>query len=83
MRWKVGSKLVGGAVFYPPTNINGTPIPRNCGPAVGTGLCTDLQVRSNLSIGTYLDYNVQVPGSRYSHEYIHVLTLGGRASIRF
>ena len=82
-RWRVGSKLVGGAVFYSPTDINGTPIPRHCGPAFWSGLSTDLQVRSNLSIGTYLDYNVQVPGSKYSHEYIHVLTLGGRASIRF
>ena len=79
----MGSKLVGGAVFYSPTDINGTPIPRHCGPAFWSGLSTDLQVRSNLSIGTYLDYNVQVPGSKYSHEYIHVLTLGGRASIRF
>lgn len=82
-RWRVGSKLVAGAVFYPPTHINGYPIPRNCGPAFGSGINTDFQVRSNLAIGTYLDYNVQVPGSKYSHEYIHVLTLGGRASIRF
>ncbi len=82
-RWRVGSKLVAGAVFYPATRINGTPIPYHCGPAFGSGINTDFQMRSNLAVGTFLDYNVQVPGSKYSHEYIHVLTLGGRASIRF
>lgn len=29
------------------------------------------------------DYNVQAPHSPYSGEYIHLLTLGAKASVRF
>lgn len=82
-RWHVGSKLLVGSVYYPAAHIGDSDVESSSGPAMGTGLSIDYMVQRRLSASVFLDYNVQPPHSRHSNEYIHVMTLGAKACIRF
>lgn len=82
-RWGFGTKLLASYTRYQSTNIGGVYVPRNAGWGFGTGFNIDYRVRKRLGIGVFLDYNVQPPHSRYSDEFMHTMTLGARAVIRF
>lgn len=82
-RWRVGSKVLIGSVYYPANEVDNMFIQKNNGLAAGTGFSIDYQVKSRLATSLFLDYNVQAPHSTLNGEYIHLITLGARASVRF
>ena len=82
-RWSVGTKTLASYTRYQSTNIGGVYVPRNAGGGFGTGLNIDYRVRKHLGIGVFLDYNIQPPHSQFSDEFVHTMTLGARATIRF
>ncbi len=81
-RWSIGSKLVAGEVWYPKTVINNIGMGNNHGFIAGSGISLNYQVRSHLAGSLFLDYNVQAPASRNSGEYMHLMTLGAKVSIK-
>lgn len=81
-RWSIGSKLVAGEVWYPKTVINNISIGNNHGFIGGTGISLNYQVQKHLAGSLFLDYNVQAPASRSSREYMHMMTLGAKVSIK-
>lgn len=82
-RWSVGTKALAGYTRYQGTEIGGVRVPRNNGWGFGTGLNVDYRVRKHLGVGIFMDYNLQPAHSQYSSEFIHTMTLGGRAAVRF
>lgn len=82
-RWRAGSKILIGSVYYPSNQVDNMYIQKNCGFAAGTGFFIDYQVKSHLATSIFLDYNVQAPHSTLNGEYIHLITLGARASVIF
>lgn len=82
-RWRIASKLLVGSVYYPAATIGGTDIGKNNGLTVGSGLSVDYQVKGRLAVSAFADYNIQAPHSVTSREYMHMLTLGARAAVRF
>lgn len=81
-RWSVGSKIVVGGVWYPKAVINNINVGNNHGFITGTGISLSYQVRKHLSGSIFLDYNVQSPASRNSREYMHLMTLGAKVSVK-
>ena len=81
-RFSLGSKLVGGGVWYPKTSINGISVGNNHGYSCGTGLSLKYDVRKHLSGIIFLDYNIQAPASHGSREYMHIMTLGAKVALR-
>jgi membrane-associated phospholipid phosphatase len=82
-RWRIGSKLIAGEVFYPKTTIGDTEIGKKNGLTVGTGASLDYQMHSNLVGSLLLDYNLQSPATHNSGEYMHIMTLSARVSVSF
>lgn len=82
-RWSIGTKLLANYIRYQSTDIGGVHVPRNAGWGFGTGLNIGYRVRKHLGVGIFLDYNVQPAHSQYSDEFMHTMTLGARAVIRF
>lgn len=81
-RFSLGSKLVGGGVWYPKTSINGISVGNNHGFSCGTGLSLKYDVHKHLSGIIFLDYNIQAPASHDSGEYMHIMTLGAKVALR-
>lgn len=81
-RWRVGSKLLAGGVWYPDTQIGTLTVHKNHGLAAGTGLNIDYQARAHLVGSIFLDYNILAPHSRFSGEYMHTMTLGAKVVMR-
>lgn len=81
-RFSLGSKLIGGGVWYPKTSINGISVGNNHGFSCGTGLSLKYDVRKHLSGIIFLDYNIQAPASHGSREYMHIMTLGAKVALR-
>ena len=82
-RWFIGTKLLAGYTFYPRTIIGKTVVPRSSGLGIGSGLDLNFCVKKYLDCGVFLDYNLQPPHSFSSGEYMHTMTLGGKAVVRF
>lgn len=81
-RWRVGSKLLAGGVWYPDTQIGTLTVGKNHGLAAGTGLNIDYRAREHLVGSLFLDYNILAPHSRFSGEYIHTMTLGAKVAMQ-
>lgn len=81
-RFSIGSKLIGGGVWYPKTTINNIPVGNNHGFSCGSGLSLKYAVHNRLAGSIFLDYNIQAPASRGSREYIHIMTLGAKVGLR-
>lgn len=82
-RWTFGSKALLGGVWYPKTHVTDALAVKNSGFAAGTGVSVDYQVRSNLAGSVFLDYNVLAPANNNSGKYMHQMTLGAKAAVRF
>ncbi len=82
-RWEVGSKLLVGYTKYTQSNIADFNIPSNSGWGIGTGVKLNVRMQRNLAFSIFLDYNIQPPHNPQSGEYLHIMTLGAQASIRF
>lgn len=80
-RWFIGTKLLAGYTFYPRTIIGKTVVPRSSGLGIGSGLDLNFCVKKYLDCGVFLDYNLQPPHSFSSGEYMHTMTLGGKAVV--
>jgi len=81
-RWRIGSKLLAGEVWYPKTTISKIEIGNNHGLTIGTGASIDYQIRARFVGSLFLDYNIQSPANKNSSEYMHTMTLGAKVSIR-
>lgn len=82
-RWSIGTKALAQYTIYSSTNIGNVYVLRNKGWGFGTGLNIDYRVQKHLGVGIFLDYSIQPPHSQYSDEFVHTMTLGARATIRF
>ena len=82
-RWRIGSKLLAGEVWYPKTTIGKIEIGKNHGLIIGTGASLDYQIRSSLVGSLLIDYNIQAPANKNSGEYMHIMTLSARVSVSF
>jgi len=82
-RWTVGTKLLATYTQYNATDIGGIHVPRNGGMGVGSGLNIDYRVKKHFGFGLFMDYNIQPPHSQHSGEYVHTMTLGAKATIKF
>lgn len=82
-RWSVGTKVLAGLIRYNKTDVDNKTIPANNGWGVSTGASINLRLRRNLSFDVHLDYNLQSPHSPSSGEYLHIMTLGALAAVRF
>ncbi len=83
VRWEIATKLLAGYTWYMPCSVGGFSLPANSGWGAGTGISLNVRMHRNLGFSIFLDYNLQPPHNRHSGEYMHVMTLGARASIRF
>lgn len=81
-RFSLGSKLIGGGVWYPKITINNISVGNNHGFSCCTGLSLKYDVRKHLSGTIFLDYNIQAPASHDSREYMHVMTMGAKVVLR-
>ena len=82
-RWTVGTKMLITRTRYGKTNIGGVAVPRNSGWGFGTGINLDYRVKKHFVFGLFMDYNIQPPHSQGSGEYVHTMTLGAKAAVRF
>ncbi len=82
-RWTVGTKMLITRTRYGKTNIGGVAVPRNSGWGFGTGINLDYRVKKHFGFGLFMDYNIQPPHSQGSGEYVHTMTLGAKAAVRF
>lgn len=82
-RWTLGTKLLATYTQYNATAIGGLRVPRNGGMGVGSGINIDYRVKQHFGFGLFMDYNIQPPHSKHSGEYVHTMTLGAKAAIRF
>lgn len=81
-RWSIGSKLLGGRIWYPTKTIDGVRLRHRDGWSFGSGVSINFQVQEHLMGSIFLDYGLQSPHSRESGEYIHLMTLGARMGVR-
>lgn len=82
-RWSIGTKALAGYTRYMATDIGGVHVPRNSGWGFGTGLDIGYRVRKHLGVSVFLDYNIQPAHSQYSDEFMHTMTLGAKAVVKF
>lgn len=82
-RLTLGSKALLTHTHYTRTDIGGARMRAKSGLGFGTGINADYRVRRHFGFGIFADYDTRPPYSRTSSEYLHMLTLGARAAIRF
>ena len=82
-RWTLGTKVLLAYTIYQHTDIGSISLPQNSGWGFGAGLSLDYRVHRHFGFGLFIDYNVQPPHSQNSGEYVHTMTIGTRATIRF
>ncbi|MBF1628385.1 MAG: phosphatase PAP2 family protein [Prevotella sp.] len=83
LRWTLDTKLLATFTYYYNTIINNINIPKNTGWGIGTGLGINYHIRKHFAFGLFADHNIQPPYSIKSKEYIHTLTIGTKAAMRF
>ena len=83
LRWTLDTKLLATFTYYYNTIINNINIPKNTGWGIGTGLGINYHIRKHFAFGLFADHNIQPPYSMKSKEYIHTLTIGTKAAMRF
>ena len=81
-RWSLGSKLLTGRIWYPTKTIDGIRLKHRDGWSFASGVSIDYQAQEHLMGSIFLDYGLQSPQSHMSGEYIHLMTLGARVSVR-
>lgn len=83
LRWTLDTKLLATFTYYYNTIINNINIPKNTGWGIGTGLGINYHIRKHFAFGLFADHNIQPPYSMKNKEYIHTLTIGTKAAMRF
>ncbi len=80
-RWRVGSKLLGGYVYYPQLELSGVTIGSRSGICLGSGLSCTFKVNGYYGMRFFADYNLQPSHSRGSKEWMNTLTYGVSFSV--
>ena len=75
-RWLVGSKLLGGYVYYPQLKLTDRTNSARGGFSLGSGVSLTFKAKEHYGIRFFLDYNLLPSHSRNSIEYMNMLTLG-------
>ena len=75
-RWLVGSKLLGGYVYYPQLKLTDRTNSARGGLSLGSGVSLTFKAKEHYGIRFFLDYNLLPSHSRNSIEYMNMLTLG-------
>ncbi len=82
-QFSLGTKLLLDYTWYPKTQAGSVTIPRNSGWGLGTGISINKKIESHFGASLFLDYDLRPPHGLSSKEYLHIMTLGARAYIRF
>lgn len=83
LRWTVDTKLLATLTQYNTTKIENNYIQCDTGLGIGTGFSINYRVKKHFGFGLFSDYNIQPAHSQNSRAYVHTLTLGTKAAIRF
>lgn len=83
LRWTVDTKLLATLTQYNTTKIENNYIQCDTGLGIGTGFSINYRVKKHFGFGLFSDYNIQPAHSQNCRAYVHTLTLGTKAAIRF
>lgn len=83
LRWTVDTKLLATITQYNMTKIENNYVQCDTGWGIGTGFSINYRVKKHFGFGLFSDYNIQPAHSQNSRAYVHTLTLGTKAAIRF
>lgn len=83
LRWTVDTKLLATLTQYNATKIDNNYIQCDTGWGIGTGFSINYRVKKHFGFGLFSDYNIQPAHSQNCRAYVHTLTLGTKAAIRF
>lgn len=83
LRWTVDTKLLATITQYNMTKIENKYVQCDTGWGIGTGFSINYRVKKHFGFGLFSDYNIQPAHSQNSRAYVHTLTLGTKAAIRF
>jgi PAP2 superfamily protein len=83
LRWTVDTKLLATITQYNTTKIENNYIQCDTGWGIGTGFSINYRVKKHFGFGLFSDYNIQPAHSQNCRAYVHTLTLGTKAAIRF
>lgn len=82
-RWMVGSKLLGGYVYYPRLRLSGQTVSSRGAACFGSGLSLTFRAREHCGVRFFLDYNLQPSHSAGSSEWMNTLTCGASVAVTF
>lgn len=82
-QFSLGTKMLLDHTWYPKTQAGSFTIPHNNGWGFGTGISISKKIESHFGASLFLDYDLRPPHGLSSKEYLHIMTLGARAYIRF
>ena len=83
LRWTVDTKLLATITQYNMTKIENKYVQCDTGWGIGTGFSINYRVKKHFGFGLFSDYNIQPAHSQNCRAYVHTLTLGTKAAIRF
>lgn len=83
LRWTVDTKLLATITQYNMTKIENNYVQCDTGWGIGTGFSINYRVKKHFGFGLFSDYNIQPAHSQNCRAYVHTLTLGTKAAIRF
>lgn len=83
LRWTIDTKLLATITQYNMTKIENNYVQCDTGWGIGTGFSINYRVKKHFGFGLFSDYNIQPAHSQNSRAYVHTLTLGTKAAIRF
>ena len=83
LRWTIDTKLLATITQYNMTKIENNYVQCDTGWGIGTGFSINYRVKKHFGFGLFSDYNIQPAHSQNCRAYVHTLTLGTKAAIRF
>ena len=83
LRWTIDTKLLATITQYNMTKIENNYVQCDTGWGIGTGFSINYRVKKHFGFGLFSDYNIQPAHSQNCRAYVHTLTLGSKATIRF
>lgn len=82
-RFLVGSKLLGGFVYYPKLQFHDITVPQRNGFSFGSGLSLTFRVTEHYGMKLFLDYNLMPSHSRRHAEWMNTLVAGSSFIVTF
>ena len=81
VRWLVGSKLLGGYVYYPSLKLSEQTVPAKNGVCFGSGFSLTFKAKEHYGIRFFIDYNLLPSHNSSSSEWMNTLTCGASVAI--